>query len=115
MRRIAFAALLFAPLLARAQGAPVATPAPSATAAPAESDDIKHDQGTVRTVDAQRGLVICDLPDGPVTYDISAAQLIDAEGKAAGVAANGLKTGDKVRITYVVNNGAKASEVRILK
>jgi hypothetical protein len=118
MRTLIAATLLLVPALALGQGAPAA-PAP---AAPMESEDIKHDQGIVRTVDAQRGVAICDCPSGPVTYDISQAQLFDAEGKPAGLAAANLKTGDKVRVTYTVqpdntkpSPGAHASEVRIVK
>lgn len=109
MRRTLFAVCLLVPGLALAQ-APAAPPA-----APAESPDAKHDQGTVRTVDTQKGLLIADLPDGPVTYDVSRAQLLDVDGKPQGSAVTGLKTGDKVRITYVIENGAKVSEIRIVK
>jgi len=132
MRRFVFALVVILPGLAFAQGATEATPAPApvpapvpapaATApatAPLADGDVKHDVGTVRTVDAQRGMAIVDCSNGPVTYDVSSAQLIDADGKAAGVATTGLKTGDKVRVTYVITlqigHGAKASEVRIVK
>ncbi|MBS2026836.1 MAG: hypothetical protein JST54_02935 [Deltaproteobacteria bacterium] len=128
MRRLVFALIVLAPGLALAQGAAAGTPAPAPVPAPAPAPavpapvadgDVKHDQGTVRTIDAQRGTAIVDCPNGPVTYDVSSAQLIDANGNAAGVAATGLKTGDKVRVTYVITlqigRGAKASEVRILK
>lgn len=135
MRHLALAVILFAPAAAVAQDATSPTaPAPAATAPAAapvaptsgssEGSEVKHDQGTVRTVDAQRGTAIADMPDGPVTYDISQAQLIDAAGKPAGVATAGLKTGDKMRVTYTVDDacatkpacrGALASEVRLVK
>jgi len=119
--------LLFTPGAATAQeaAAPATAPASApATAASAAADEAKHDQGTVRTVDPQRGTCITDMADGPVTYDVSQAQLIDAAGKPAGVATAGLKPGDKVLITYSVDTscahapacrGAMASEVRLLK
>ena len=127
MRRLVFALIVLVPGLALAQGSAEGTPAPAPVPAPATAPatapvadgDVKHDQGTVRTIDAQRGTAIVDCPNGPVTYDVSSAQLIDAEGRAVGVATTGLKTGDKVRVTYVITlqiaHGAKASEVRILK
>lgn len=131
VRRLLFAALLCAPALALGQDAPGPSTPPATTGqapvhrqAAAEGPEVKHDQGTVRTVDAQRGLIICDMPDGQVTYDVSQAQLLDADGKPAGVAASGLKTADKVRITYTIDTscehapackGALASEVRVLK
>lgn len=137
LRRLVIAAVLSVPALALGQADPGSTApqatgqvpvhqdtAPAAAAAAPEGSDVKHDQGTVRTVDAQRGTVIADLPDGPVTYDVSQAQLLDAEGKPAGVATQGLKTGDRIRITYKVDvscehapacKGAIASEVRLMK
>ena len=124
MRRILFALTLALPAVAFAQGAPT-TPAPEAApTGPTEPVEVKHDQGTVRTVDAQSGKLIADMPDGPVTYDISQAQLLDLSGKPAGVASTGLHAGDKVRITYRVDDscehkpackGAIASEVRLVK
>jgi hypothetical protein len=126
MLRLAFVFLLLAPGAALAQdaSAPQAVAPSAAPAAAAEAPEVKHDQGTVRTIDAQRGTCIADMPDGPVTYDISQAQLIDLAGKPAGVATAGLKTGDKIRITYTVDascphapacRGAIASEVRRVK
>jgi hypothetical protein len=76
--------------------------------------DTKFDIGTVRTIDAQHNLMVCDMPDGQVNYDVSGAQVFDAEGKPQG-AASSLKPGDKVRVMYVINHGAKASEVKLMK
>ena len=86
----------------------------SAPALAQQTADTKYDIGSVRTVDATRGVMICDMPDGQVTYDVSQAQVFDVEGKPQGAAAS-LHPGDKVRITYLINNGAKVSEVRIWK
>ena len=120
MRRLALLIALSLPAAAHAQATPAAQPAPAAKTTPAAqaaqpSADAKYDEGTVRKLDTARSLLICDMPDGPVTYDVSQAQLVDAQGKAAGSATQGLSAGQKIRITYTVGHGAQASEVRILK
>ena len=117
MRHLALLAVLTLPGIARAQTPPAAAPAAQqpAPASAGTSSDTKYDEGAVRKVDTARSLLICDMPDGPVTYDVSQAQLIDAQGKPAGAATQGLSAGQKIRITYVVGHGAQASEVRILK
>ena len=80
----------------------------------AEPDNTKHDLGTVKTADGTKNVLIVDTPAGQVTYDASNAQVFDAEGKPVGTASS-LKGGDKVHVIYVVNNGAKVSEIRLLK
>lgn len=117
MRHILTLVALLTPAAALAQ-APAA-PAAAPVAYP-ESEATKHDQGTVKSVDVQRGLLICDLPDGSVTYQVGSAQLLDAEGKPQGAAPGSLKAGDRVKITYEIipsgpERGAKASVIRLMK
>ena len=115
-RPLLAAALAIVPLAARAQ-TPPAAPGPvwpsnrpsSATVAP----DTKIDIGTVRTVDPTHGVMICDMPDGQVTYDVSKAQVLDDSGKPLG-AATALHPGDKVRVVYTINQGAKVTDVWVL-
>ena len=110
---VATGLLMVVPVWSEAQQAPPAWPLnrPSSKTA---STETKVDIGVIRTLDAGRSSMICDMPDGQVTYDVSQAQVFDVEGKPQGAAAS-LHPGDKVRITYVINNGAKVSEVRIWK
>lgn len=75
--------------------------------------DTKVDTGTVRTVDPTHGVMICDMPDGQVTFDVNQAQVFDDAGKPLG-AASALHPGDKVRVFYLINNGAKVSEVWVI-
>jgi hypothetical protein len=116
MRHIFTLLAMLAPGLALAQ-----SPAPAAppVAAP-EAESVKHDQGAVKTIDVQRGVIICEMPDGPVTYEVGSAQLVDVDGKPQGAAPGSLKAGDKVKVTYEIiaagpGRGAKASLIRIIK
>jgi hypothetical protein len=99
---------------------PPATPSTTAPVWPANrpssatvSPETKIDIGTVRTVDPTHGVMICDMPDGQVTYDVSRVQVLDDAGKPLG-AATALHPGDHVRVIYVINNGAKVSEVWVI-
>lgn len=81
---------------------------------PPKDQALKHDIGVVKAAESTRSVLIVDMPDGQVTFDVAAAQVIDADGKPAGTATS-LKAGDKVRVDYVINNGAKVSTIYLLK
>jgi hypothetical protein len=75
------------------------------------TDNQKCDWGRVLSVDAAASRLRVNAPDGVVTYQVSAqAPVIGADGKSVGTVA-GLNPGTKVRIYYVVDDGAKVQEV----
>lgn len=99
------AALLLAAVLA----APPFPPPRVAQASPA----LKCDRGTVTQVDAARGELRVATTAGTVTYRIGPdVQAFDREGKPAG-AATGLVAGARVRVYYVVEDGARAQELAL--
>lgn len=69
------------------------------------------DTGSVLATDAQRGLLRVTTPAGVVTYKAGPElQVFEKDGKPAGGLAR-LQPGEKVRVYYVVDDGAKAGEV----
>lgn len=98
-------ALVLAPLLA-------ALPFPAPRLAPV-NDRLKHDAGAVVSADAARGEVHVRCAAGLVTFKVSAeVQLLDAAGRPAG-APLALQPGQKVRLWYVVDGGARALELAL--
>jgi hypothetical protein len=113
---IAVGCLAGASLTAGAQTTPPPNPPvwpPNRPHSGSVAPDTKIDIGTVRTLDPAHGIMICDMPDGQVTYDVTAAQVFDEAGKPLG-AASALHPGDKVRVVYIIGNGAKVSEVWVM-
>ncbi len=87
-----------------------ALPYPAPRLAPV-SDKLKCDMGTVLTVDASRSLLRVTTPAGVVTYKAGAdVQVFDRAGQPAGSPAK-LAPGEKVRVYYLVEDGAKALEI----
>jgi hypothetical protein len=75
------------------------------------TDKTKCDAGTVTAVDTARGEVRVTTAAGLVTFKAGAdVQVFDAAGQPAGSPAR-LGAGDKVRVWYVVDDGAKALEI----
>lgn len=71
----------------------------------------KCDMGTVLAVDAQKGVLRVTTPAGVVTYKVGPeVQVFEKDGKPAGGVAR-LQPSEKVRVYYVVDDGAKAGEV----
>jgi hypothetical protein len=88
----------------------LATPFPAPRLAPV-TEKTKCDAGTVTAVDTARGEVRVTTAAGLVTFKAGAdVQLFDAAGQPAGSPAR-LVAGDKVRVWYVVDDGAKAVEI----
>ncbi|MGC4116746.1 MAG: hypothetical protein QM765_19740 [Myxococcales bacterium] len=86
------------------------TPYPPPKLAP-QSDQLKCDTGVVVAADASLGQLRVNTPAGLVVFKAAAdTQLIGADGKPAGTVTS-LKPGQKVRVYYVVEDGAKVSEV----
>jgi hypothetical protein len=98
---------LAGPLLALALSA---LPFPPPRVAPVTSAT-KCDRATVLLVDSVKGELKGTTAAGVVTYRISQdVQVIDAAGKPAG-AATGLAQGAKIRLYYVLDDGAKVQEI----
>jgi hypothetical protein len=75
--------------------------------------ETKCDRGTVLHGDAARGELRVATAAGVVTYRVGAElQAIGADGKPSG-AAIGLAAGTRVRVYYVVEDGAKALEIDV--
>lgn len=99
----ALAALAFT-----ADAAPPPFPPPRLVAV---SERTKCDRGTVLAADAQKGVLRVTTPAGVVTYKAGPeAQVLEKDGKPAGGIAR-LQPNEKVRVYYVVEDGAKVSEV----
>jgi hypothetical protein len=75
--------------------------------------DTKCDRGTVLHGDAARGELRVTTAAGVVTYRVGPElQAVGTDGKPSG-AAVGLAAGTKVRVYYVVEDGARALEVDV--
>ncbi len=76
--------------------------------------DTKCDWGPVLLVDAARGEMKVTTPAGVVTYKVAPdVQLFDHDGKPAGAAIGGVARGMRVRVYYVIDDGAKVQEVDV--
>jgi hypothetical protein len=98
---------LAAPLLALAISA-LPYPAPRLVQPSAQ---LKCDRATVLLVDAAKGVMKGTTAAGQMTYRITAdVQVFGKDGKPAG-AATALAQGTKIRVYYVVDDGAKVQEI----
>ena len=99
--------LLFAAVVALVL---LATPFPPPKVAPV-TDQLKCDTGMVVASDAALGQLRVNTPAGLVVYKAPPdTQVVGADGKPAGTVRE-LKPGQKVRVYYVVDDGAKVQEV----
>jgi hypothetical protein len=73
-------------------------------------DGLKCDRATVVQVMPATSELIGMTAAGSVTYKIGAAQLVGADGKVLG-SPSGLKQGQKIRVYYLINDGAIVSEI----
>ncbi len=79
------------------------------------TDQTKCDWGTVTSVDEKGTKMIVATAAGPVTFLIGAdVQVIGTDGKSLG-SVTALKTGQHVRVYYVVDNGARLSEIDVIE
>jgi hypothetical protein len=101
---------------------------------PALADDkpvspaLKTDSGQVRQVDIKKQILVCDLPDGTITYNVAGALLLDAAGASLGTigtlgAATTVKLpiGQRVQVDYHIqpdiqlpDHGAHATAIRLV-
>lgn len=89
-----------------------ASPFPAPRVAPV-TDRTKFDPGVVVSVDAAKGELKVRCAAGLVTFKVTAdVQVFDAAGKPNG-AYTTLQAGQKVRIWYVVDAGARAQEIAL--
>src|ERR1700684_1835688 len=100
------ASLVAASLLSLAYPAPVhITP----------TDQTRCDWGTVSQVNAAESKLILSTSIGMITFLADPNGLVyGTDGAQAGTVA-GLKNGQNVRVYFVVDNGAKVSEVDLIK
>jgi hypothetical protein len=102
--------MLLAAALSLSLAAAPALPYPAPRAA-AATDKTKCDSGAVLAVSAEKGTLQISTPAGVVTYRAAGeVPVFDREGKAAGPVSR-LAAGQKVRVYYVVEDGARALEV----
>jgi hypothetical protein len=88
----------------------LATPFPPPKLAPV-TDQLKCDTGLVVAADATLAQLRVNTPAGLVVYKAPGdTQVVGTDGKPAGTVKD-LKPGQKVRVYYVVDDGAKVSEV----
>jgi hypothetical protein len=75
------------------------------------ANDTKCDWGSVVQVDARKGELKLTTPAGAVTYRIAAdAPVVGKDGKPAG-GTSALAPGTRVRVYYVLGDGAKVQEI----
>jgi hypothetical protein len=78
---------------------------------PSALSSLKCDRAKVLLVDSAKGELKGTTAAGVVTYRISGdVQVFDAGGKPAG-AATGLSQGARIRVYYVLEDGAKVVEI----
>ena len=101
--------------------APATAPAPASTPTPhfippktvPLTDQLKCDTGTVVAVAAAVSQLRVNTPAGLVIYMVSpSAQVLTFKGAPSGTVAN-LQSGTKIRIYYVIDNGARVSEISL--
>ena len=77
------------------------------------TEKTKYDPGVVVSVDSAKGELRVKCAAGLVTFKIGPdVQVFDAAGKPQGSPA-GLTAGQKVRVWYVVDGGAKVQEIAV--
>ena len=75
--------------------------------------DTKCDRGSVLLVDTSRGEIKVTTTAGVVTFKVGPdVQLFDKAGKPAG-AVTGVAPGTRVRVYYVLDDGAKVQEIDV--
>jgi hypothetical protein len=77
------------------------------------TDRTKYDPGTLVAVEAVKGEIQVRTAAGMVTFKVGPdVQVFDAAGKPIG-AYTALQAGQKVRVWYVVDAGARAQEIAL--
>ena len=89
---------------------PLPFPAPKIIQA---TDALRSDVGTVVAVDTAKAQVRMNAPAGEITYKVAEAQVVGPDGKPAAGGLAALKSGQNVRVYYVVDKGAIAKEIDI--
>ena len=77
------------------------------------TEKLKCDTGTVLTVSWEKNQMQATTPAGVVTYKVGLdVQVLDKQGRPLG-AVSKLTPGDKVRVYYFVDDGAKVQEIQL--
>ncbi len=75
------------------------------------SEALKSDSGSVVAIDSAISELRLNTPAGLVIYKVPPSfPVLDATGKSAGTV-SGLRAGQRVRVYYVVENGAQIQEL----
>ena len=91
-----------------------ALPFPPPKVAPV-TDQTKCDWGTISSVDPQGGKLIVATAAGPVTFLVPASVVVlGADGQWL-PSVSALKPGQRVRIYYLVDHGARPTEIDVLE
>jgi len=102
--------MLLAAALSLALAAAPAVPFPPPRLAPV-TEKLKCDTGVVLTVNWEKNQLQATTPAGVVTYRAGIeTQVFDREGRPAGTVSK-LSPGDKVRVYYLVEDGARVLEI----
>ncbi len=79
------------------------------------TDQLKCDWGTISSVEDQGAKLIVATAAGPVTFLLApSVVVIGANGKPL-QSASSLKPGQRVRVYYVVDRGARPTEIDLLE
>jgi len=90
-----------------------ALPFPPPKVAPV-TDQLKCDWGTISSVDPPGGKLIVATAAGPVTFLVTPTVVVlGADGQPL-ASVSALKPGQRVRIYYVVDRGARPTEIDVL-
>ncbi len=90
-----------------------ALPFPAPKVAPM-TDQLKCDWGTISSVDPQGGKLIVATAAGPVTFLVPpSVAVLGADGQPL-PSVSALKPGQRVRIYYVIDHGARPTEIDVL-
>lgn len=75
------------------------------------TEKTKCDWGPIASISADGNTMVLTTPAGPVTYQVGlGVQVFAADGKPMGTVTS-LRSGQGVRVYYVIDNGAKAIEI----
>jgi hypothetical protein len=76
------------------------------------TDALRSDAGVIRTLDLNAMEMKMGASAGEIIFKISTAQVAGPDGRALGGPAT-LRTGQSVRVYYLVENGAIAKEIDV--
>lgn len=79
------------------------------------TDQLKCDWGTISSMDREGGKLIAATAAGPVTFLIDASLPVFGPDGQPLPSVSALKPGQRVRIYYVIDRGARTTEIDVLE